>query len=162
MIPIIGSVSTGGKLAVKGSKAIEEAQDASKAVDNINDGAKDTGNIVKDPLINGSYIKNGKPNGRPQLSGKKKLEFETEVYNMQVDPDEVLRDPNTDAVIDWIPGKPRKGIVDFGHTEGNSYSKMFEKYKNREIDLDDLKEFQYNPDNYRLETPSTNRSHEFE
>ncbi|WP_419958776.1 GH-E family nuclease [Psychrobacillus psychrotolerans] len=25
-----------------------------------------------------------------------------------------------------------------------------------------LKEFQYNPDNYRLETPSTNRSHEFE
>ena len=40
MIPIIGSVSTGGKLAVKGSKAIEEAQDASKAVDNVKDGAK--------------------------------------------------------------------------------------------------------------------------
>ncbi|MEK5146688.1 T7SS effector LXG polymorphic toxin [Psychrobacillus sp. FSL K6-4615] len=42
MIPIIGSVSTGGKLAVKGSKAIEEAQDASKAVDNVKGGTKGT------------------------------------------------------------------------------------------------------------------------
>ncbi|MER2079808.1 MAG: type VII secretion protein, partial [Psychrobacillus psychrotolerans] len=49
MIPIIGSVSTGGKLAVKGSKAIEEAQDASKAVDNVTDGAKG----IDKPLLPG-------------------------------------------------------------------------------------------------------------
>ena len=41
MIPVAGWASTGGKLAVKGSKAVEEAQDASKAVD-VNDGAKVT------------------------------------------------------------------------------------------------------------------------
>ncbi|MER2079701.1 MAG: hypothetical protein ABS922_17585, partial [Psychrobacillus psychrotolerans] len=52
MIPIIGSVSTGGKLAVKGSKAIEDAQDASKAVDNVNDGAK--GSEVSGKGVNGT------------------------------------------------------------------------------------------------------------
>lgn len=43
MIPVFGIASTGGKLAVKGSKEIEVAQDASKAVDNIKDGAKGYG-----------------------------------------------------------------------------------------------------------------------
>ena len=38
MIPVVGVASTGGKLAVKGSKAVEEAQDASKAVDNVENG----------------------------------------------------------------------------------------------------------------------------
>lgn len=57
---------------------------------------------------------------------------------------------------------PRKGVVDFGHKQGKSYNTMFQKYKNREISLDELKEFQYNPDNYRLETPSANRGHLYE
>ena len=74
----------------------------------------------------------------------------------------VLRDPNTGEVINWKPGDPRKGVVDFGHKQGKSYNTMFQKYKNREISLDELKEFQYNPDNYRLETPSANRSHLYE
>lgn len=52
--------------------------------------------------------------------------------------------------------------MDFGHTEGNSCKEMFEKYKNGEITLEELKEFQFNPDNFRLETPSANRSHKYE
>lgn len=96
-------------------------------------------------MENGPYIKNGKPNGRPGPTGKAKLKFEEDVYNKQVDPDGILRDPNTGVVIDWKPGQPRKGKVDFGHTTGNYYSKMFNKYKNREITLDELKEFQSNP-----------------
>lgn len=117
---------------------------------------------IKQPIENGPYIKNGKPNGRPQLSGEKKLQFEKDVYNNQVDPDGILRDPNTGETIDWKPGDPRKNKVDFGHTEGNSYKNMFEKYKNGEITLDELKEFQFNSDNFRLETPSANRSHQYE
>jgi hypothetical protein len=35
MIPVVGMASTGGKFAVKGSKAIGDAQDASKAEDNV-------------------------------------------------------------------------------------------------------------------------------
>ena len=114
------------------------------------------------PLSNAPYIKNGKPNGRPGPTGKKKLEFEKAVYDAQVDPDGVLRDLNTGEIIEWKPGQPRKGAVDFGHEKGKSYKEMFEKYKNREITLDELKEFQSNPDNFRLETPSANRSHKYE
>lgn len=51
MIPVAGWASTGGKLAVKGSKAIEDAQDASKAVDNVNDGAKEMGKAATKQTI---------------------------------------------------------------------------------------------------------------
>jgi len=115
-----------------------------------------------EPLENSPYVKDGKPNGRPQLSGEKKLQFEKDVYNNNVDLDGVLRDPNTGDVIDWKPGQPRKGVVDFGHKAGNSYNDMFQKYKNGDITLDQLKEFQFDPNNYRLETPWANRSHKFE
>ena len=115
-----------------------------------------------EPLVNGPYIRDGKPYGRPTLTGDKKLEFERAVYNKQVDPDGVLRDPNTGDVIDWKPGQSRRGVVDFGHKEGKTYKKMFEKYKNREITLQELKDFQFNQDNFRLEIPSANRSHKFE
>lgn len=40
MIPVVGMASTGGKLAVKGSKAIGDAQDPSKVVDNVIDAPK--------------------------------------------------------------------------------------------------------------------------
>jgi hypothetical protein len=114
------------------------------------------------PIENGPYIKNGKPKGRPALSGEKKLQLENDVYKNNVDPDGILRDPNTGDIIDWKPGQSRRKVVDFGHKSGNKYSDMFEKYKNGEITLDELKEFQFNPDSYRLETPSANRSHKFE
>ena len=61
---------------------------------------KKTNNV---PLENGSYIRNGKPYGRPTLTGKKKLEFEREVYNRQAK-DGVLIDRNTKQVIHWKPG----------------------------------------------------------
>jgi len=70
-------------------------------------------------------------------------------------------DPNIGDVIDWQPGQPRKDVVDFGHKTGNSYKDMFQMYKNGEISLNELKEFQFDPNNYRLEIPSANRSHEF-
>ncbi|WP_307845097.1 GH-E family nuclease [Lactiplantibacillus plantarum] len=35
-------------------------------------------------------------------------------------------------------------------------------YKNRKMTLKELKDFQFNPKNYRLETPSANRSHKYE
>ncbi|WP_371830859.1 MULTISPECIES: hypothetical protein [Bacillus cereus group] len=39
---------------------------------------------------------------------------------------------------------------------------MFEKYKNREITLKELKEFQFSLDNFRIEKPSVYRSHKYE
>lgn len=102
------------------------------------------------------------PNGRPTLSGKKKSQFENYLYNKYVSPDGLLRDYNTQQTINWKPGQPRKDIVDFGHRKGRSYNEMFQKYKNGQITLDELKEFKFNPDNYILQTPFSNRSHIFE
>ena len=74
----------------------------------------------------------------------------------------MLRDPNTNEILNWKPGQPRKNVVDFGHKPGRSYNEMFQKYKNREISLQELKDFQFDPQNYRIEAPSANRSHLFE
>lgn len=128
-----------------------------------NQGFFESGSEKLPPLENAPYIKNGKPNGRPSLSGNAKLEFEQAVYNRQVSPDGILRDPNPPfEIIDWKPGDPRKDVVDFGHLQGESYNDMFLKYKNRDITLDELKEFQFNPDNFQIEIPSKNRGHKFE
>lgn len=56
-------------------------------------------------------------------------------------------------------GNPRKGVVDFGHAKGLEYKDMFQKYKNREISLEELKKFQSTPENFRIEKPGPNRSH---
>ncbi len=173
-----------GKTALKyGDEALEVVTDAAKsggmkldlqffakkANDATETASKKAGDVVEEvtqaeskQLVNGPYIKNGKPNGRPTLSGKKKLQFEKDVYNNNVDLDGILRDSNTGEVINWKPGQPRKNTVDFGHKSGYSYKEMFSKYSNGDIRLEELKEFQFSPDNYRLETPSANRSHKFE
>lgn len=75
----------------------------------------------------------------------------------------MLREPYPPyRVIDWKPGQPRKGVIDFGHKEGLSYHEQFTKYKNKEITLEELKVFQSNPDNFRIEIPSSNRDHSHE
>ncbi|MEK4243980.1 GH-E family nuclease [Psychrobacillus sp. FSL K6-2684] len=158
LIPLpVGKAVKGGATAVK---AIDNAIDASKAADKVGDASKIVDKLP--PIENGPYIKNGKPRGRPQLSGDKKIEFERNVYENNVGPDGILRDPNTMEVLDWKPGLPRKGAVDFGHRQGYEYHPMFEKYRNREITLEELKEFQFNPENFRIESPGANRSRKFE
>lgn len=57
---------------------------------------------------------------------------------------------------------PRKDVVDFGHKKGKDYDEMFKKYVNREISLQELKDFQANWKNFRLELPSENRNHKHE
>ena len=184
----IGGLAT-GQVAYHGTKLLggneETAQlmnlignfiggySAAKAVENFSLNKPELEQLVGNSIIetqndivekvNGPYIKNGKPNGRPTVTGKKKLEFEIEVYNEQLSPDGILREPYPPyGIINWKPGQPRKGIVDFGHTKGNSYIQMFEKYKKNLITLEELKEFQYNPRNFRIEKPSSNRNHFYE
>jgi hypothetical protein len=114
------------------------------------------------PIENGPYIKDGKPNGRPGPTGETKLQFEQDVYNRCVGRDGVLRDPNTRQILDWKPGQPRTGAVDFGHQAGRNYSKVFQDYANGKITLEQLKAFQFNPKNFRIEAFSANSSHLFE
>ena len=48
------------------------------------------------------------------------------------------------------------------NTEFKKYQWNVWKYKGSEIILQELKNFQFNPDNFRIETPFANRSHKFE
>ena len=126
------------------------------------DGTMEKRKTISVPLENGPYIKNGKPKGRPKLSGERLLDFEQSVYQNSLSSDGKIYDPNLHIEINWKPGQPRRGIVDFGHKPGKKHSDMFRKYKYGEISLEELKEFQFPPNNYQLETIHGNRSHLYE
>ena len=99
-------------------------------------------NESKEPLVNGPYIRNGKPYGRPHPGKKEMSTFEETVYAASVGNGQVLKDPNTAAILPWKPGEPRQNVVDFGHKPGRSYRSVFEKYRSGEITKEDLIAFQ--------------------
>lgn len=120
-------------------------------------------------MTRGSYIKlgkDGKPeqNGRPQFSNAQdKLLFEQIVYLSCVGEDGVLKDANEPkTVLNWRPGQPRQGVVDFGHMSGYEYDKLFQAYVEGVMPLDELKNITFNPAIYQLEAPGSNRSHKHE
>jgi hypothetical protein len=128
----------------------------------VPEGEAGTVRTEHEPITDGPYIKDGKQNGRPRLTGEAKLEFEQAVYERQVDAGGILRDPNTRKAIDWKPGQPRKGVADFGHTFGEEYWKAFERYRSGKWSLEQLKEHEFNSENFQIESPSSNRSRKFE
>ena len=136
----------------------------SPEADDINADIRGQAAVLTDedgPLVNGPYIRNGKPYGRPAPTGKRKLALEVKVYDRCADSD-FLHDPNTYDGLDWKPGQPRKGKVHFGHVPGKEYWRIFDEYKHRRITVDELRAFQYDPDNYQIESPKANQSHKYE
>jgi|GEM_PF-688196 len=116
-------------------------------------------------IDNRPYIKDGKPKGRPSY----RKEFEYDLYtdylqrnNITKPADAIVRDEITKEVINWLPGQPRKGVVDFGHLPKSKYSEIFKEYLNEEKNPKDFRDWYNNPRNYRFETPHTNRSHVYE
>ena len=114
------------------------------------------------PLENGPYIRDGKPYGRPKPSGERKKKFEETIYNISEKENGMVKDANGEGYMKWKPGESRKDVIDFGHKKGKEYHKQFLKYKNGEISVEGLREHEYNPDNFQLEVPSSNRSHRHE
>ncbi|WP_242622144.1 GH-E family nuclease [Olsenella sp. Marseille-P4559] len=53
-------------------------------------------------------------------------------------------------------------MVDFGHVPGEEYWRSFERYRSGEWSLGQLREHEFNSDNFQLEAPSANRSHRYE
>lgn len=117
-------------------------------------------------IDNRPYIKDGKPKGRP--SYRKEFEYDLYVqylqkYNITKPADAIVRDEITGEVINWLPGQPRKDVVDFGHLPKEKYSDIFYKeYLTENWKPDKLKNWYNDPKNYRFETPHTNRSHAYE
>ncbi len=82
---------------------------------------------------------------------------------------ENAKDPITGKVYDptgkeipWDTTRPRKGQWDMGHIPGQKYSDVHEQYMDGIITKEEFLEWYKNPDNYRPELPSTNRSHFYE
>lgn len=117
------------------------------------------------PLYNAPYIKKGKPYGRPQLTGAKRLAFEKAVYNWQIktSPDRKLRDPYPPReILHWKPGQSRKNKVDFGHKKHHEYKKWFDMYKYRKITLQQFKAHEFNPKHFYIQSIGKNRSRIYE
>ena len=99
---------------------------------------------------------------RPYLNGSRpsfRKDFAQNLYNYY---NGVVKDPNTGEIIDWKPGQPRKGVVDFGHMPDQKYSDVFEKYRNENINPKEFREWYNNVENYQFEKPGNNRSHKYE
>lgn len=103
---------------------------------------------------------------RPYLDAKSRPSFRKgvveEVWENAKGPDGLVRDPNTGEVIHWTPGTPRKGVWDMGHIPEQRYHDVWESYVRGELSPQEFRDWYNDPDNYRPELPSTNRSHRYE
>ncbi len=66
------------------------------------------------------------------------------------------------AKVPWDLSKPRKGQWDMGHIPGQKYSVVHAKYVTGMMTPKEFLQWYRNPQNYRPELPSTNRSHKYE
>ncbi|AEI31914.1 hypothetical protein BJV85_002357 [Clostridium acetobutylicum] len=98
------------------------------------------------------------PKMRPKY-GKNQVK---DVWNSAKDIDGKVYDPNTGEELSWDTSKSRAGQWDMGHTPENKYSEWHKKYIDGEITKKEFLEWYRNPNNYRPESPSANRSHKYE
>ena len=64
--------------------------------------------------------------------------------------------------VPWDRSKPRKGQWDMGHIPGQKYLVVHSKYVIEMMTPIEFVQWYRNPQNYRPELPSTNRSHKYE
>ena len=70
-------------------------------------------------------------------------------------------DPSGTEII-WDRSKPRKGQWDMGHLPEEKYSVKHREYMEGRMSKEDFLAWYRDPNNYRPELPSTNRSHKCE
>jgi HNH/ENDO VII superfamily nuclease with conserved GHE residues len=67
-------------------------------------------------------------------------------------------DPNRPIELKWDPSLSRNGQWDMGHKYGYEYKALQRRYMNGHINLNEFLAEYRNPNNYRPEHPSSNRS----
>ena len=97
------------------------------------------------------------PQNRPALKEQTILD----VWNEEVRPDGTVLDP-AGRVIEWTPGTPRRGVWDMGHIPGEKYHDRWLEYVNGEMTPAEFREWYNTAEHYRVEHPTTNRSHKYE
>ena len=97
------------------------------------------------------------PKNRPSLKEQTILD----VWNEEVRPDGTVVDP-AGRVIEWTPGTSRRGVWDMGHIPGEKYHDRWLEYVNGEMTPAEFREWYNTAEHYRVEHPTTNRSHKYE
>lgn len=64
--------------------------------------------------------------------------------------------------VTWQPGQSRKGVWDMGHVPGEEYRRLHDDYMSHRISKEDFLERYRDADNYRVEDPLRNQSHDDE
>jgi hypothetical protein len=118
-------------------------------------GSRTVDDAVETVLDTRPYLK---PGSRPSY----RKGVVDEVWENAKGPDGLVRDPNTNEVIDWTPGSPRDGVWDMGHVPEEKYSEVWKRYVDGDMTPAEFRDWYNNPDNYRPELPGPNRSHRYE
>jgi hypothetical protein len=84
------------------------------------------------------------------------------VWNQAKNANGVVKDPNTNQIINWLPGQNRRGVWDMGHRPGQEYNLLLQKLQKGEITEQQFLQHYRNPQNYQPELPSNNRSRKYE
>jgi len=125
-----------------------------------------------DPEINhGTYVDENRvphisPNDtRPYLNPNSRPSFrkdvELKVWNNDVRPDGTVIDV-AGRTVQWTVGTPRAGIWDMGHKPGHRYHDKWLEYVDGKLTPEEFRDWYNTPENYRVEHPTTNRSHKYE
>ncbi|WP_257988622.1 GH-E family nuclease, partial [Bacillus sp. V33-4] len=146
----IASVLVGTKGLSNVTKVGRVAKPAAVARENVGVSLRLEDTVKPKPYSN--------PNRRPNY-GKGQVDI---VWENAKDIDGKVYDPNTGEELFWDKSKSRAGQWDMGHTPENKYSNWHEKYIKGEITKEEFLDWYRNPNNYRPESPSTNRSHKYE
>ena len=106
----------------------------------------------------------GEVSNKPYTKSRPKygLNQVEDVWSAHVDIETGTAIDPTGSIIVWDRTKSRNGQWDMGHKPGQKYAEIHARYMNGEISLYEFLRWYRNPDNYRPEMPSTNRSHLYE
>ena len=112
----------------------------------------------------GKNVDNVKP--KPYSNPKNRPAYKEgqvdDVWDKAKQPDGNVYDPNTGEKLEWDKSKSRAGQWDMGHNTGKEYRKSHQDYIDGKITKEEfLKEYR-DPNNYKPEAPSANRSGQFE
>lgn len=157
-------------MSKKASENIEKVDSSNETIntkDNKdNSSSENNGEGILEPKakVAGKDKEGGTTSSKPYANSRPSFRkgVVDEVWENAKGPDGLVRDPNTGDIINWNPGESRKGVWDMGHIPEAKYSEMHEAYMNGELTKKEFVDWYNDPNNYRPELPSNNRSHKYE
>jgi len=110
--------------------------------------------VTSDILTEGESLASKYANARPKF----RTGVIEKVWKNAMDDAGNVYDPHTEEQLTWDKTKARRGQWDMGHVKGASYKQLVEDLRTGKINQKQFLDEYNNPDNYKPESPSENRS----